>query len=420
LDTLLPFIYQVMMYHSHAVSSATRQPRRLALGGGAKPADATAAQRRLQSIDALRGLVMVLMLLDHLRETWFLHVTVADPIDARTALPALFVARLAASLCAPVFVALTGIAGFLYGSRHTLAETRGYLIKRGLVLMALEVLFLSELYWGVAAVPTLWLQVIWCIGVCMIVLAGLIGLPLPVLLIGGIVIVGGHNLLDVVHLTPDHPLFAPWAMLHQRDVIALPLGLIAKTTYPVLPWIGVIALGYAIGPWFLPEIPSHVRARRLTISGAAMLTVFVLLRLTNDYGDAPWFMVPDDPVRTAMSFMALTKYPPSLLFLLLTLGSGTLLLVAFERLAGTGFSAALAVFGGAPMFFYLFHLTALRLLYHAALAIWGPTQGGIFTVGSYGWVLAWYAALIVPLYIPTASFSRFKARRRDLAWLRYL
>ncbi len=286
-----------------------------------------------------------------------------------------------------MFVALTGVAAFLYASRHTLTETRSYLIKRGLVLMALEVLFLSELYWGVAAVPTLWLQVIWCIGVCMIVLAGLIGLPLRVLLIGAIVIICGHNLLDAIHLTPDNSLFAPWAMLHQRDLIALPFGLVAKTTYPVLPWVGVIALGYAIGPWFLPDISIGVRARRLTIAGAAMLTAFVLLRLVNGYGDAPWFTVQGDFLRTAMSFLALTKYPPSLLFLLLTLSVGALLLVVFERWVGKGFAAAFAVFGAAPMFFYLFHLSVLRVLYHAALAIWGPTQGAVFAVEHYRWVL---------------------------------
>ncbi len=403
------------MYHSFSHARERRQPP-----PAAAHAAAPAPRRRLQSIDALRGFVMVVMLLDHLRETWFLHVAVADPIDARTALPALFVARLIASLCAPVFVALTGVAAFLYGSRHTLAETRAYLVKRGLVLMAIEVLFLSELYWGVVAVPTLWLQVIWCIGVCMIVLAGLIGLPRRVLLIVGIAIVGAHNLLDPIHLSAGHPLFAPWAMLHQRDVIALPFGLLAKTTYPILPWIGVIALGYWIGAWFLPDVAPAVRIRRLAMLGSTMLVAFVLLRAANGYGDAHWFTVADDPMRTAMSFMALTKYPPSLLFLLLTLGVGALLLIACERMADTRIAAMLAVFGGAPMFFYLFHLTVLRLLYHGALALWGPTQGTVFAVGSYGWVLAWYVALIVPLYLPTAWFSRFKARRRDIAWLRFL
>lgn len=374
---------------------------------------------RLQSIDALRGFIMVLMLLDHLRETWFLHVPVLDPVDARTVMPALYLARLAASLCAPVFVLLTGVAAYLFGAKHTLAETRGFLIKRGLILMAMEVLFLSELYWGVAA-PTFWLQVIWCIGVCMIVLAALIGLPRKLLLALGLLIVCGHNLLDPIQLAAGHPLHAPWAMLHQRDVISLPLGFVAKTTYPVLPWIGVIVLGYGIGPWFLPPVDARTRMRRLMAAGAAMLVAFVVLRAINLYGDTPWFTVAGDPVRTAMSFFALTKYPASLLFLLLTLGVGAFLLVAVERLNNARLVGALAIFGGAPMFFYLFHLTVLRVLYHAAEAIWGPTQGSVFGVSNYGWVLAWYVALIAPLYWPTAWFSRFKARRRDIAWLKYL
>jgi hypothetical protein len=120
-----------------------------------------------------------------------------------------------------------------------------------------------------------------------------------------------------------------------------------------------------------------------------------------------------------MSFFSLTKYPPSLLFLLLTLGVGALLLAWFERLRDARLLGALAVFGGAPMFFYVFHLTVLRILYHSAFAIWGPVHGAYYGVNNYGWVLVWYAAMIIPLYIPTAWFSRLKRRRRDLAWLRY-
>ncbi len=380
--------------------------------------EAPAKVARIGSIDALRGLVMVLMLLDHLRETWFLHVPVADPVDARTALPALYLARLAVSLCAPIFVALTGVAAYLFSTRHTLAETRAYLVKRGLVLMALEVFYLSELYWGVAS-PTLWLQVIWCIGVCMIVLAALIGLPRPVLVAVGVLIVCGHNLLDPIQLQPDQPLFPLWAMLHQRDAIALPFGLVAKTTYPVLPWIGVIVLGYAAGPWFLPGVALHTRERRFATIGCAMPIAFALLRLWNGYGDKPWLAVDGSALRTGMSFFALTKYPPSLLFLLLTLGIGALLLAALDRKRAAPVVAALAVFGGAPLFFYLLHLTVLRLLYHA-FAIWGATQGATFGVADYGWVLVWYAGLIVPLYLPTAWFARFKASRRNITWLKYL
>jgi uncharacterized membrane protein len=401
------------------MASTQRAPARRTAGIAAVSTPGT----RLQGIDALRGFVMILMLLDHLRETWFLHVAMPDPIDARIALPALYLARLAASLCAPVFVALTGVAAFLYGTRHSLAETRAYLVKRGLVLMAIDIFYASELYWGVAS-PTLWLQVIWCIGVCMIVLAALIGLPRRVLIGIGLLIVGGHNLLNPVHLRPGEPFFPLWAMLHQRDVIALPFGLVAKTTYPVLAWIGVIVLGFGIGPWFLPTVTPATRRRRLVATGWAMLAGFVLLRLANGYGDAAWFVVDGDPGRTAMSFLALTKYPPSLLFLLLTLGCGALLLAWFGHRSDTGSGgraiATLAVFGGAPMFFYLFHLTVLRLLYHAAAAIWGPTHGTTFGVDDYGWVLVWYVGLIPLLYIPTAAFSRFKAARRDIRWLRYL
>lgn len=377
------------------------------------------ARVRLQSIDALRGFVMVLMLLDHLRETWFVYVPVTDPVDARTIIPAVAFARFAVSLCAPIFVALTGVGVFLFSSNHTVEETTSYLIKRGLLLMAIEVCYLSPLYWGIVPQPTFWLQVIWCIGVCMIVLAGLMRLPRRALIALGLAILCFHNLLDPIRLAAGNPLFPLWSMIHQRDTFALPFGFLAKTTYPVLPWIGVISLGYGVGPWFLPDVAPGERRRLLLTLGLAMLGAFFLLRFLNVYGDKPWFVVEGDPLRTFISFISMTKYPPSLLFLLPTLGLGALLLVLFERIDKSWLTGALAVFGGAPFFFYIFHLTVLRILYHGALAIWGPNHGAFFGVDNYGWVLVWYLALIVPLYIPTAWFSRLKRRRRDLAWLRY-
>ncbi|WP_256926746.1 DUF1624 domain-containing protein [Sphingomonas sp. TZW2008] len=391
---------------------------------GASPAPASSAgvavtRVRLTSIDALRGLVMVLMLLDHLRETWFLHVAMPDPVDARTVLPALGFARFAASFCAPIFVALTGLAAYLYGASHTPRETADFLIKRGLLLIAIELAYLSPLYWGVVPQPTFWLQVIWCLGVCMIALAALIRLPRTALIAVGAIIVAGHNLLDPIRLQPGYALFPLWALMHQRDVIALPFGFLAKTTYPVLPWLGVMLLGYGIGPWFGAGIERAVRTRRLVVLGAAMIAAFVLLRLVNGYGDAPWYVVEGSAARTVLSFVSMTKYPPSLLFLLPTLGLGALLLAAFERRDRSPIVATLAVFGGAPMFFYLLHLTVLRLLYHGALALYGPNYGTLFVVHDYGWVLLWYAALIVPLYLPTAWFARLKQRRRDIGWLRF-
>jgi uncharacterized membrane protein len=378
-----------------------------------------AAHARLANIDALRGFVMVLMLLDHLRETWFVNYPVTDPINALTIIPAIGFARFAVSFCAPIFVALTGLGVYLFSTNHTVEETTEYLLKRGFLLIVIELVYLSPLYWGIVPQPTFWLQVIWAIGICMIILAALMRLPRAALITLGLVIVCFHNLLDPIVLTKDDAWFPAWAMLHQRDAIALPLGFMAKTTYPILPWIGVISLGFGIGPWFRGDVAPEVRQKRLLVLGFGMIAAFVLLRLLNVYGDKPWFVVEGNPVRTVISFISMTKYPPSLLFLLPTLGGGALLLVLFEKINASRLVAALAIFGGAPMFFYLLHLTVLRILYHSALAIWGPNNGTAYMFDSYNWVLLWFVAMIVPLYLPTVWYARLKRRRRDITWLKY-
>ncbi|WP_343526183.1 heparan-alpha-glucosaminide N-acetyltransferase domain-containing protein [Sphingomonas sp.] len=380
-----------------------------------------AAGTRLMSIDALRGFVMVIMLLDHVRETWFLHLQVTDPMNARTIMPALFFTRLLSTLCAPVFVGLTGLSAWLYAQKHSRAETSIFLVKRGLFLMLLELTFVGFAWSAKFPPQTLWLQVIWAIGVCMLVLAALIHLPRGAIVAIGAAIVCGHNLLDGIVLAPGDAGYVPWAMLHQRAAFDV-LGITVKTTYPVLPWIGVIALGYAIGPWFAKDEDGNGAERRrlLTTFGVAMLVAFFAIRGLNIYGDKPWFVVPGEGLRTLMSFLALTKYPPSLLFLLLTLGIGLILLAQFEKLEGGRISGWLAVMGGAPMFFYLLHLYVLKAFYLGALAIWGPNKGQVFGVDNLAWVWVWYAALIVPLYLPTRWFSNLKKRRKDIGWLKYL
>lgn len=399
-----------------ASASVATAPMGTSVPVGKAPA---AARVRLENIDALRGFVMVLMLLDHLRETWFVYYNVTDPVDARTIIPALGFARFAASFCAPIFVALTGLGVYLFSVRHSNEETTAFLVKRGLLLMVIEVVYLSPLYWGIVPQPTFWLQVIWCIGISMILLAGLRRLPRPALIAVGLALVCLHNLLDPIQLTLDNAFYGLWAGLHQRAVVELPFGFLAKTTYPILPWVGVISLGYAIGPWFGSETSQETRQRNLLILGFGLIAGFIALRFLNGYGDKPWFVVDGDPVRSVISFISLTKYPPSLLFLMPTLGVGALLLVLFERVRDSGLVSALAIFGGAPMFFYIMHLTVLRILYHSALAIWGPDHGQFYGVNNYNWVLFWFVAMIVPLYIPTAWFARLKRRRRDIAWLKY-
>lgn len=374
---------------------------------------------RIGAIDALRGLVMLFMLVDHIRETFFLHMQVGDPVDTSTVDPALFFTRLLSSVCAPVFVALTGLSAWLYGQSHSRQETSLFLLKRGLFLILLEVTLVG-LAWSMNFPPkTFWLQVIWAIGISMIALSALLHLPRPGQLALGFAIICLHNLLDGIRLQAGDSGFTLWAILHQRSVIDLGAGVIVKTSYPVLPWIGVILLGYAIGPWFAHGTDAARRQRRLVLLGIGMLLGFVLLRLINIYGDQPW-APGEDMVRSLMAFLALTKYPPSLLFLLFTLGIGSLLLALCEAQADHRIMGWLAPFGGAPMFFYLLHLYVLKALYLGALGLYGPTKGTVYGVDHIATLWLWFFLLTPLLYMPTQWFARLKQRRKDLAWLKYL
>lgn len=380
---------------------------------------ATALPRvRLLAIDALRGLVMLFMLVDHVRETFFLHVQVGDPMDPVNTPPELFFTRISSMVCAPVFVFLTGLSAWLYGQSHSRGEVSAFLFKRGVFLILLE-LTLVNFAWNATFVPTtLWLQVIWAIGWSMVILAALIHLPRCALALLGLVIVAGHNLLDGIVLTPESPFFELWSVLHQRSFLQITEHTRARTTYPVLPWIGLIALGYCAGPWFARNADPVRTARRLVGWGCGLLAGFVLLRALNVYGDKPWAVL-DDGVHTLMSFLSLTKYPPSLLFLMLTMGIGLLLLAGFQRLEGRAVLKVLALYGGAPMFFYIVHLLVLKALYLSAVQIWGLNQGRYFGFDSLTGI--WLAAslLCVALYLPTRAFAQLKQRRRDIAWLKY-
>lgn len=379
----------------------------------------TLLTQRLQSIDALRGLVILFMLLDHVRETFFLHRQVSDPMTIDATEPSLFFSRTLAHLCAPVFVLLTGLSAWLYGEKHQgRSDVSAFLFKRGLFLVVLE-FTLVNFAWTFQFPPSvIYLQVIWAIGISMIALSLLVWLPRPALLAIGVLIVAGHNLLDGLHFGAESALHVPWAILHDRGWLEVSEAMRLRTSYPVLPWIGVIALGYGLGPWFARGSAADRRQQRLLVVGLVALLGFVLLRLLNGYGEAPWSVYPDF-THTAMSFFNITKYPPSLLFLTLTLGCGLLLLRAFERAGAVRWIGMLAVFGAAPMFFYLLHLYVLKLLYVTCVALFGLNHGDYF--GFDGIASVWLMALLLTavLYLPVRSFARLKARRRDIRWLKY-
>ena len=375
---------------------------------------------RLHSIDALRGLVILFMLLDHVRETFYLHMQVSDPMDVAQTDPALFFSRTLAHLCAPVFILLTGLSAFLYGEKYQgRAAVSEFLFKRGLFLVVLE-FTLVNFAWTFQVPPSvIYLQVIWAIGLSMLALSALVWLPRALLAGLGVVLVAGHNLLDGLHFPVESAMHVPWAVLHDRGWIEVSEGLRLRTSYPVLPWIGVIALGYAMGPWFSRGSEAGQRRQRLLVTAGSVLGLFFVLRLLNGYGEKPW-VTGETAVQTLMSFFNITKYPPSLLFLSLTLGVGLLLLVAFERRNEGRAVRWLAVFGAAPMFFYLLHLYVLKVLYVLAVGLFGTNHGQYFGFDSVGAVWAGAVVLALALYLPVRWFARLKARRRDIVWLKYL
>lgn len=373
---------------------------------------------RIQSIDALRGVVMVIMLIDHVRETFYLHQQVSDPVDVTTTDPGLFLIRLLSSLCAPIFVLLTGLGAWLYGQAHSRAETSAFLLKRGIFLVILEVTLVNFAWTATFPPTTVFLQVIWIIGLSMIALAGLLYLPRLLQVALAILIIAGHHLLASLSFEPGSTGYIPWAILYDRSWLEFGDVFRARTSYPLLPWIGVILLGYAIGPWFAATMEAGKRIRTLLLAGAGFLAVFIILRWLNVYGDAPR-LTDQSALVEVMSFLSLTKYPPSLFFILSTIGVGFLLLAWFEKIGENKALSTVAIFGAAPMFFYIFHLYVLKLIYIGCLAAFGANQGKYYGFDSVGPLWIVFVVFAIAFYFPTAWFSRLKRRRRDIAWLKY-
>ena len=380
---------------------------------------AAAARSRIASIDVMRGLVMLFMLIDHVREAIYLHMQVGDPMDVQTTDPALFFTRMLAHICAPTFVFLTGLGAWLYANPASGAprSPSSFLIKRGLLLILLELTVINFAWAGDMPPKTLWLQVIWAIGISMVVLGLMTRLPRWLLATIGALIVFGHNLLTPIHFPPGHPLFAIWTILHERAFLVEDGLVKVKVTYPVLPWIGVILLGYVAGPLYSKFMAAERRVRLLVMLGAGCLALLVLLRMFNIYGETlPW-TAQGETIRTVMDFVNFTKYPPSLHFLLLTIGIALLLMAWFEKRDNV-LTRAIAAIGGAPMFFYILHLYVLLVLQKIAVATLGANHGERWGVDSVAWIWIGAAVLSVLLYFPTRAFGDFK-RRTSIGWVKY-
>lgn len=302
---------------------------------------------RVASVDLVRGGVMVLMVLDHVRE--YLASNLVDPTDLATTTPALFLTRWATHFCAPAFFLLAGVSASLSGERRSRAELARGLLARGAWLIVLEQT------WGNVFMFFAWPRVVlglvlWGLGWSMIVLAGLIYLPRAAIGGGAVALIALHNLLDGIPPAAFGPFAPAWNFLHAPGLPRLPGGVPYLAGYPLIPWVGVMALGYALGPVFREPAPR--RRRTLLALGLGSAAAFVGLRWLNAYGDPRPWTPQASPTFTALSFVNCAKYPPSLLFLLMTLGPTFLALAAADG-GGGRLGGPVRTLGQVPLCFYL-------------------------------------------------------------------
>lgn len=384
---------------------------------------------RLPEIDRLRGLIIVLMALDHMRDFLDADALRFNPTDLSHTYPFLFFTRLITHLCAPTFAFLAGTGAFLYGARINNPPALSlFLLSRGFWLIALDIILVSPVFAG--GPGKVELGTLWAIGCGLVALSALCRLNEQQVLIIGLAIVFGHDLLDGIH-AGELGIYGPWwRLLHEKG--ALPLGIPGSVVYPILPWIGVVALGYGYGQVFLR--PKPIREGTVRLSGYLALLIFGFLRATNHYGDpVPWTH-QYDAVFTFLSFLNVSKYPPSLLYLMLTLGISALLFGPLGHMRGDlrrRIGDALEVFGRTPLFFYIAHLYlgagigllvacfqgySLNQLSEFIQSGSPPNNLGIGLFGAYvGWI-----SIIFLLYPACSRFDRFKRQRSDLWILRYL
>jgi uncharacterized membrane protein len=326
---------------------------------------------RIESIDLLRGVVILLMALDHVRMYFGQGTFWAEPTDLATTTPLLFFTRWITHFCAPVFIFLAGTSASLYGARQSSTRPLSlYLLKRGLWLIFLE-LVLVNLGWTFDITFSFhFLQVIWAIGASMLVLAGLVYLPRWAILAFGLVLVFGHNLLDPIQMAGTSIQALIWYILHQNIVVEFGPNAAVYFHYPLIPLVGLMALGYVFGTLYRPEFGAARRRKWLLGMGAAAILLFLILRGFNLYGDpSPWSSQPT-VVYSILSFLNTTKYPASLHFLLMTIGPALVFLALSESVKNR-VAATVLVFGRVSLFFYLVHIYLIHLLALVSLELSG-------------------------------------------------
>jgi uncharacterized membrane protein len=387
--------------------------------------------KRIESIDLLRGIVMIIMALDHVRDYFHHDAFLYDPADFTRTSAGLFFTRFITHYCAPVFVFLAGISAYLYGAKKSKGELSFYLFTRGLWLVFIELFILSLFKTFNPFYTYVNLQVIWAIGICMMALSAIIYMPKQFMFFTGAIIVACHNMLDGIHIPGNNLLAFFWSVLHEPNYFTLGSHYI-HVFYPVLPWLGIMCLGYYAGNLYVPGYDPVKRKRILLSTGIGAIALFILLRSGNWYGDAATWSVQKNTMFSLLSFLKVTKYPPSLLYILITLGPA-LIFLAFAEKPLNALTRKIVIFGRVPMFYYLLHFLLIHTLAsiaalltgYPAMVVLSNTVDAIPGLKGYGFslitVYAVWIALILMLYPFCKWFERYKREHQfEKQWLSYL
>lgn len=388
---------------------------------------------RIETIDFLRGLVMIIMALDHVRMYFGLGTWYAEPTNLATTTPLLFFTRWITHFCAPVFIFLAGASAFLYGTKKGhIKETAWFLLTRGLWLIVVELVIVNFAWTFDITYSFHLLQVIWAIGISLVMLSALVFLPHGAIVAIGMILVFGHNLLDSIRVQGTSAGAVLWYVLHQPGSIFISPTHLVNFVYPVLPWIGLMALGYVFGGLYRQDFPAERRRRWLFSMGICGTLLFLLLRGFNLYGEPREWQTQGSIVFSLMSFLNTTKYPPSLHFLLMTLGPSLILLAAIEPM-GNRLAKPVLVFGRVPFFFYIVHLYVIHALamlllvymgrdsHEYILSARGIASGSLSSFGlGLGAVYGIWIVIVLLLYPVCKWYQQYRENHPSQRWLSYL
>jgi len=374
---------------------------------------------------------MVIMALDHTRDYFHYGAFFSNPTDLETTTPILFLTRFITHYCAPVFIFLAGTSAFLYGKKHSKNKLFKFLITRGLWLILLAVIVNNFVWKFDVTYSFIILQVIWAIGLCMLLLSMLIFVPNKIILGFGLLLIFGHNLLDGITMQGSSLKSIIWYILHQSQFLVID-GRMFAFVYPIIPWFGLISVGYCFGQLYTKDFPKATRKMYLIGIGSSAIALFFILRGTNIYGDLEPWAIQDSTTKTILSFFKVTKYPPSLAYLLITMGPSILFLYFIEPIKNK-ITDFLLVFGRVPLFYYFLHIILIHVLAILGILIFGGEWKNMILTSDvfrnaklidYGYslivvYLVWIAVIAL-LYFPSKMYMKYKANNKDKWWLSYL